>query len=62
MLIAASNFLILHTHKKGGEGKGTLERGLVRNLVEADGTNTYFFLFPTLGIGLSLVVGYVSSY
>jgi uncharacterized membrane protein YfcA len=61
MLIAASIFLILHTHKKGEKERGILEGGLVRNLVEVDGTTHTFSYSPTVGIGLSLVVGYVSS-
>jgi uncharacterized membrane protein YfcA len=61
MLIAASIFLILHTHKKEGEERSDLEGGLIRNLVEVDGTTHTFSYSPTVGIGLSLVVGYVSS-
>ena len=61
MLIAASIFLILHPHQKGGTKRGKLEGGLVRNLVEADGTIHTFSYSPALGIGLSLVVGYLSS-
>ena len=61
MLIAASIFLILHTHKKGEKERGILKGGLVRNLVEVDGTTHTFSYSPTVGIGLSLVVGYVSS-
>ena len=61
MLIAASIFLILHTHEKREKERGILEGGLVRNLVEVDGTTHTFSYSPTVGIGLSLVVGYVSS-
>jgi uncharacterized membrane protein YfcA len=61
MLIAASLFLIRHTCKKERKERGNLEGGLVRNLVEADGTSHTYSYSPTLGIGLSLVVGFVSS-
>jgi len=61
LLIGASLFLLLHTHKNPrGEG-GNFKGGLKRNILEADGTTHTFSYFPTLGIGLSLVVGYVSS-
>ncbi|HSB06573.1 MAG TPA: sulfite exporter TauE/SafE family protein, partial [Thermodesulfobacteriota bacterium] len=60
MLIAASLFLIFHTHKPGKE-KDPKRGCLIRNLIEANGTSHTFSYSPTLGIGLSLVVGYISS-
>lgn len=59
-MIAASAFLILHPEKVQrirGKAKG----GLLRNLVEANGTVHTFSYNPFIGVALSLVVGYVSS-
>jgi uncharacterized protein len=61
LLIVASLFLMFHSHKRNGQGNGISRGSLIRNLTEADGTTHTFSFSPTLGIGLSLVVGYVSS-
>jgi uncharacterized membrane protein YfcA len=61
LLIAASLFLMLHRDKRNGHGNGILRGCLIRNLTEADGTTHTFSYSPTVGIGLSLVVGYISS-
>jgi uncharacterized protein len=61
LLIAASLFLMFYSHKRNGQGNGISRGSLIRNLIEADGTTHTFSYSPTLGIGLSLVVGYVSS-
>jgi uncharacterized protein len=61
LLIAGSLFLMFHSHKRNGRGNGISSGCLTRNLTEADGTTHTFSFSPTLGIGLSLVVGYVSS-
>jgi uncharacterized protein len=61
LLIAASLFLMFHSHERNGQGESILRGGLIRNLTEADGTTHTFSYSPTVGIGLSLVVGYVSS-
>ena len=61
LLIAASLFLMFHRHKESGQEKGILRGCLIRNLTDADGTTHTFSYSPTVGIGLSLVVGYVSS-
>ena len=61
LLIAASLFLMFHRHKQNGQGNSVLRGCLVRNLIETDGTRHTFSYSPTVGIGLSLVVGYVSS-
>jgi uncharacterized membrane protein YfcA len=61
MMIGASLFLIFHTHKKTGDQVRRLPGCLVRNLVEADGTSHTFSYSPIVGVGLSLIVGYVSS-
>ena len=61
LLIAASLFLLFHRHNENGQGSSVLKGCLVRNLVEANGTTHTFSYSPTVGIGLSLVVGYVSS-
>ena len=61
LMIVGSLFLIFHRHKKADQGKGRTERCLVRNIVEADGTRHTFSYSPTVGVGLSLIVGYLSS-
>jgi uncharacterized membrane protein YfcA len=61
LMIGASLFLIFHTDKKTGDRGRRLPGCLVRNLIEADGTSHTFSYSPTVGIGLSLIVGYVSS-
>ena len=61
LMIVGSLFLIFHTHKKTDDGEGRTQRCLVRNIVEADGTTHTFSYSPTVGVGLSLVVGYLSS-
>ncbi len=61
LLIAASLFLMLHRDKRNGQVNGVLRGCLVRNLTESDGTTHTFSYSPTVGISLSLIVGYVSS-
>ena len=61
LMIVGSLFLIFHTHKKADDGEGRTQKCLVRNIVEADGTTHTFSYSPTLGVGLSLIVGYLSS-
>ena len=61
LLIAASLFLMFHSHERNGQGESILRGCLIRSLIEADGTTHTFSYSPTVGIGLSLVVGYVSS-
>ena len=61
LMIVGSLFLIFHRHKKADYGKGGTERCLVRNIVEANGTTHTFSYSPTVGVGLSLIVGYLSS-
>ena len=61
LMIGASIFLLFHTDKKTGDKGSKLPGCLVRNLVEADGTAHTFSYSPTVGVGLSLIVGYVSS-
>ena len=62
LLIIASLFLIFHTDKGNNGKRRVVLRGyLTRNLIEEDGTSHTFSYSPALGIGLSLIVGYVSS-
>jgi len=61
LMIGASLFLIFHSHKKPNSGEGGIAKRLVRNIVEADGTAHTFSYSPTIGVGLSLIVGYISS-
>ncbi len=61
LMIAASAFLILRPNKEQEtEGKKT-GHNFVRNLVEANGTMHNFSYNPIVGVGLSLLVGYISS-
>ncbi len=61
LIVGVSVFLLLHTSEqhpiKGAKRSGRFSR----HLVEADGTTHAFSYSPTVGTGLSLVVGYVSS-
>ena len=61
LMIAGSLFLIFHRHKEVGGKKSEMPGCLVRNLVETNGTEHTFSYSPKAGIGLSLVVGYISS-
>ena len=61
LMIVGSLFLIFHAHKKPVWRKGEIPQCLVRNIIEADGTTHTFSYSPILGIGLSLIVGYISS-
>jgi hypothetical protein len=61
LMIVASVFLIFHTHQRREKKRGQIQNYLTRNLLEADGTAHTFSYSPKAGIGLSLVVGYLSS-
>ena len=61
LMIGTSLFLVFHTDKRTEDKGSELPGCLVRNLVEADGTAHTFSYSPTVGVGLSLIVGYVSS-
>jgi hypothetical protein len=61
LMIAGSLFLIFHRHKRADKNKSEIPGCLVRNLVETNGTEHTFSYSPRAGIGLSLVVGYISS-
>jgi len=61
LMIVGSLFLIFHTHKKADKREDKIQKCLVRNIVESDGTTHTFSYSPTVGIGLSLIVGYLSS-
>lgn len=61
LLIAASLLLIYQRQERNDPGNGWLKGSCVCRLVEADGTIHAFSYSPTVGIGLSAVVGYVSS-
>ncbi len=60
LMIAASVFLMLGP-SLGSGGDRPVERGLIRRLVEADGTVHTFAFNPVLGVVTSLFVGYFSS-
>ena len=60
LMIAASVFLFLYRRKKLKENKPNGH--LVRNLVEKDGTAYTYSYNPIIGVGLSGVIGYLSSF
>jgi uncharacterized protein len=60
LMIAASIFLFFYTGKKTGESKGNYH--FVRNLVEKDGAVYTYSYNPMIGVGLSLFIGYLSSF
>lgn len=61
LMIVASGFLVLRPGKQPGHHGKKAPQGLLRHLVEADGTPHTFSYDPRVGVGLSIVVGYVSS-
>ena len=61
LMIVGSLFLIFQRHKKTENEEGKTQKCLVRNIVEANGTRHTFSYSPTVGVGLSLIVGYLSS-
>ena len=61
LMIVGSLFLIFQRHKKAENEEGKTQKCLVRNIVEANGTTHTFSYSPTVGVGLSLIVGYLSS-
>lgn len=61
LMIAASTFLLLRPRKQRLKKLAGSSHYLVRNLIEADGTRHTFSYNPRLGVGLSALVGYVSS-
>lgn len=60
LMIAASIFLILYVTKKSGERKGNYH--FVINLVDKDGTAFKYSYNPLLGVGISCIIGYLSSF
>lgn len=61
LMILASTFLIIDPKKKQHGGRTGTHPGLLRILVEANGTTHTFSYSPSIGVGFSLVIGYVSS-
>lgn len=61
LMMVASGFLIWRPNKKQGTWEGEPHQSFLRNLVEVDGTAHTYSYDPRIGVGLSLVVGYVSS-
>jgi uncharacterized membrane protein YfcA len=59
-MIAASIFLLLRPSPEEKK-ESTAKHWFTRNLVEADGSCHTFSFNPITGVGLSLLVGYVSS-
>jgi uncharacterized protein len=61
LMIAASAFLLLSPRKLQDTTHADSPHSIGRTIVEADGTKHSFSYNPRLGVGLSAVVGYVSS-
>jgi uncharacterized membrane protein YfcA len=61
LMIAASAFLLMRPRKQQETKFIATSHRITRNLVEADGTKHTFSFSPKVGVGLSAVVGYVSS-
>jgi len=61
LMIMASIFLIARPAKKSGRERAAPGRHIARFVVEANGTQHSFSYDLTLGIGISLLVGYLSS-
>lgn len=61
LLIGVSLLLILRPSTEGGPPRRGTHHTFLRNLVEADGTAYTFSYDLRIGVGLSLVVGYLSS-
>ena len=60
LMIVASIFLILYVNKKSGESKRNYP--FVINLVDKNGTAFKFSYNPMVGVGLSCLIGYLSSF
>lgn len=61
LMIVGAVFLLWRPHKEQSARGRETQRSLVRNLVEVNGTAHTFSYTPSIGVGLSLVVGYLSS-
>ena len=61
LMIAASIFLVARPAKKSGREPAARGRHIARLVVEANGTQHSFSYNLTLGIAISLLVGYLSS-
>lgn len=59
MILASALMLRSGSHKR--EEKDSPKTCLIRNLIEANGTRHTYSFNPIIGVGLSLLVGYVSS-
>ena len=62
LMIAGSLFLLVRPTNLKQPGEGDESRHLKRTLIEADATVHTFSYNPRLGVGLSLFVGYLSSF
>jgi len=61
LMIAASVFLLLRPRRLQDTTHASSSHSIARTIVEADGTKHSFSYNPRLGVGLSAVVGFVSS-
>ena len=61
LMVAVSLFLLLQSSRNEEKTPELNRRHLIRNLVEKDGTIHTYSFDPGLGVGLSFVVGCVSS-
>lgn len=61
LMITASVYLLFSSDREPRAAGGNLHRPLPRKLGKADGRESTFSYNPLVGVGLSLVVGYISS-
>jgi len=62
LMIVAAAYLILHPNAERAPIERRSKRHITRNVVENDGTTHVFSYDLRLGMGLSLFVGYISSF
>jgi uncharacterized membrane protein YfcA len=61
LLLVASIVLLVGGHRRTAASSGRLASTATRTLVEADGTRHVYAYNQPLGVGLSLIVGFLSS-
>lgn len=61
LMVVGAGFLLWRPHTEQGVHRNTPQHGLVRTLIEGDGTVHTLSYSPSIGVGLSVVVGYLSS-
>ena len=61
LMIAASGFLLFRTNRERKTNGVNPKHHFKRNIVETNGSNHTFSYNPTVGVGISFFVGYISS-